>query len=152
MVTVFANIKKIFWSMFFQHQDFFLCYGKILLIKKHTYHLFTNGKGLKDTLQFVYCIVCISKVKMIESTEEIFASGKQLWRFFFSVWVFFHDHLRITGLQGKGMGISLTPHYHFHPLHRHLDTGRANAARSSSLHIASSRTRTGNLWFPSASR
>ena len=56
--------------MFFQHQDFFLCYGKILLIKKHTYHLFTNGKGLKDTLQFVYCVVCISKVKMIESTED----------------------------------------------------------------------------------
>ena len=34
---------------------------------------------------------------------------------------FFHKHSRITGLQGKGEGISLTPHYHFHPLHRHLD-------------------------------
>ena len=38
----------------------------------------------------------------------------------FSIWVVFHEHLRITGLQGKGEGISLTPHYHFHPLHRHL--------------------------------
>ena len=65
---------------------------------------------------------------------------------FFSIWVFFHDHSRITGLQGKGEGISLTPHYHFHPLHRHLDISRAITAESLPLHIASSRTRTGNLW------
>ena len=30
---------------------------------------------------------------------------------FFSIWVFFHEHSRITGLQGKGEGISLTPHH-----------------------------------------
>ena len=36
---------------------------------------------------------------------------------FLSIWVFFHEHSRTTGLQGKGEGISLTPHYHFHPLH-----------------------------------
>ena len=29
--------------------------------------------------------------------------------FFFSIWVFFHEYSRITGLQGKG--ISLTPHH-----------------------------------------
>ena len=68
---------------------------------------------------------------------------------FFSIWVSFHEHSRIIGLQGKGEGISLTPHYHFHRLHRHLDTSRAITAESSSpLHIASSRTRTGNLSFP----
>ena len=72
--------------------------------------------------------------------------------FFFSIWIFSYDHSRITGLQGKGEGISLTPHYHFHPLHRHLDISRAITAESSPLHIARSRTRTGNLWFPSASR
>ena len=33
--------------------------------------------------------------------------------FFFSIWIFFHDHSRITGLQGKGEGLSLTPYYHF---------------------------------------
>ena len=71
---------------------------------------------------------------------------------FFSIWVFFHDHSRIIGRQGKEEGISLTPHYHFHPLHRHLDISRAITAESSPLHIGSSRTRTGNLWFPSASR
>ena len=72
--------------------------------------------------------------------------------FFFSMWVFFHEHSRITGLQGKGEGISLTPHSYFHPLHRHLDISRDFIAESSPLYIASSRTRTGNLWFPSASR
>ena len=71
---------------------------------------------------------------------------------FFSVWGFFYNHSQITGLQDKGEGISLTPHYHFHPLHRHLDISRAITAESSPLHIGSSRTRTGNLWFPSASR
>ena len=48
--------------------------------------------------------------------------------FFFSIAAFFHDHTRITGLQGKGERISLTPHYHFHPLHRHLDISRAITA------------------------
>ena len=38
-------------------------------------------------------------------------------RFFFSIWVFFHDYLQIIGLPGKGEGISLTPHYHFHQLY-----------------------------------
>ena len=71
---------------------------------------------------------------------------------FFSIWVFFHERSRFTGQQGKGKGIYLTPLYHFHPLHRHLDISRAIAAESSPLHIAGSRTRTGNLWFPSASR
>ena len=64
---------------------------------------------------------------------------------FFSVWVFLHDLLQITGLQGKGEGISLIPHYHLHPLHRHLDINRAITAESSPLHIASSWVQTGNL-------
>ena len=54
----------------------------------------------------------------------------------FFIWVFFREHSRITGLQGKGEGISLTPHCHFHPLHRHLDISRAITAESSPLHIA----------------
>ena len=67
--------------------------------------------------------------------------------FFFSIWVFFHNHSRITGMQGKGEGISLTSHYHFHPLHRHLDISRPITAEISLLHIWSIRTQTGNLWF-----
>ena len=72
--------------------------------------------------------------------------------FFFSMWVFFHEHSRFTGQQGKGEGIYLTPLYHFHPLHRHLDISWAITAEGSPLHIAGSRTRTRNLWFPGASR
>ena len=52
---------------------------------------------------------------------------------FFFMWVL-HKHSRSTGQQGKGEAISLTPLYRFY------------------LHIASSRTLTGNLWFPSGSR
>ena len=72
--------------------------------------------------------------------------------FFFHLGFLFHEHSQITGLQGKGEGIPLTPHYHFHPLHRRLDISRAITAESSPLHVASSRTQTSNLWFPSASR
>ena len=70
----------------------------------------------------------------------------------FSIWVFFHNHLQSTELQEKGEGIFLTPHYNFHPLHKHLDISQAITAESSPLHICSSRTRTRNLLFPSASR
>ena len=38
-------------------------------------------------------------------------------------------------MQGKGEGISLTPHYHFHPLHRHFDISRAITTESSPLYI-----------------
>ena len=62
-----------------------------------------------------------------------------MFSIFFSIWVFFYEHSRITGLQGKGEGISLTPHYHFHLLHRHLDISRAITLESSPLHIASNR-------------
>ena len=75
-----------------------------------------------------------------------------IYIYIFSIWVFFHEHSRSTGQQGKGEGIYLTPLYHFHPLHGHLDISRAITAESSPLHIAGSQTRTGNLWFPSASR
>ena len=51
------------------------------------------------------------------------------------MWVFFHEHSRITRLQGKGENISLIPHYHFHPLHRHLDISQAITPESSPLHI-----------------
>ena len=67
--------------------------------------------------------------------------------FFFSTWVLFHKHSPFTWQQGKGEGIYLTPLYHFHLPHRHLDINCAITAESSPLHIASSQTRTGNLLF-----
>ena len=56
----------------------------------------------------------------------------------FSIWGFSHENSRTTETQGKGEGISLTPHYHFHPFHIYW----AITAESSPLHIASSRTGT----------
>ena len=41
-----------------------------------------------------------------------------------------------TGQQGKGDAIFLTPLYHFHPLHRHLEVNQAITAESSPQHIA----------------
>ena len=70
------------------------------------------------------------------------------WIYIFFLFGFSFTH--INDSQGnRGMG---NPLYYFHPLHGHLDISRMIAADSSPLHIASSRTRTGNLWFPSASR
>ena len=85
------------------------------------------------------------------SSKRHFSFCSSQFTDFFSIWVFFHKHLQITGLQGKGEGISLTPHYHFHPLNKHLGISRSITAESSPLYIGGSRTRTGNLWFLSAS-
>ena len=64
----------------------------------------------------------------------------------------FMNHTTSGEVEGVKGDISLPPQYHFHPLHRRLEIVRANAAESSPLHVGSSWTRTGNLWFPSASR
>ena len=103
--------------------------------------------------RFVSTILSLWKKLTRKSLKSFILETKK--KYFFSIWVFSHDHSRITGLQGKGKGISLTPHYHFHPLHRHLDISRAITAESSPLHIGSSRARTSNRgnvlnWFKAA--
>ena len=87
---------------------------------------------------------------MKESFRKVKALRDYESKVFFSIWVFFQKHSRIIGLRGKGEGISLTHHYHFHPIHRHLDISRAITGESSPLHIVSNRTRIRNLWFSSA--
>ena len=69
---------------------------------------------------------------------------------FFSISCFFYEHSRFIGQQGKGEAISLTPLFHFHPPHIHLEISRVISAESSLLHITSNQTQTGNIWFPSA--
>ena len=49
---------------------------------------------------------------------------------FFSIWVFFHEHSRFTGQQGREKGISSTTLYHFHSFHRHQDIIRQLLQRS----------------------
>ena len=111
---------------------------------------------LIDKIQYgaAFAITCTIKgTSQIKLSKELGHESLRFSRcFFFNIWVFFHEHSRITGLQGKAEGISLTSRYRFHPLYRHLDISWAITAESSPLHIASSRTRTRNLWFPSVSR
>ena len=77
----------------------------------------------------------------------------QLFLFFFFFYQgFFSRTSWFTGEEGKGEAISLTPLYHFHPLHRHLGVSQVIAAEISPLRIAGSRTQTGKLWFPIGSR
>ena len=62
--------------------------------------------------------------------------------------IFFLSGFSFTNIHysqdSRGSG-RVTPHYHFHPLCGHLDINRAITAENSPLHIASNRTRTGNL-------
>ena len=58
----------------------------------------------------------------------------------FSIWVFFHQHSRFTGQQGKGEATYLTPLCYFHLLHRHFDASQAITAESSPLRIVNSQT------------
>ena len=51
----------------------------------------------------------------------------------------------------EGRGYFFSSSLSLHPLHRQLNISRAVTARRSPLHLGSSWTRTGNLWFPSAS-
>ena len=70
---------------------------------------------------------------------------------FFSIWLFFQELSRFTGQQGKREAISVTALNHFYLLYRHMDISLAITARSSPLHVVTSRTRTGSH-FPSANR
>ena len=72
-----------------------------------------------------------------------------LFCLFLFIRVFFHEHSWFTRQQGRREGTDSTPLYQFHPTYGHIDISREIAAGSSPLCIASSRTRTGNLWFPS---
>ena len=73
-------------------------------------------------------------------------------RLIFSIWVFLQEHSRVTGQLEKEDAIFSIPPYIFLPTHRQLDISRAITAENSPLHIASSQTPAGNLWFPRASR
>ena len=125
-------------------------YGEIhfcrITPKMHTSeaHIFQKLGLLLGLFDFI-CMFDWSQTKSLKFSSSFFFS------FFFLYGFFFHNHSWIRGLQGKREGISLTPHYHFHPLHRHLDISQVITAESSPLHIGSSWTQTGNLWFLSAS-
>ena len=101
---------------------------------------------------FIFLLVQLISGHIDKSFNCLRGYKLNILNYFFSIWVIFHNHSRITGLLRKREEIFLTPHYHFQPLHSHLDFSRVIIAESSSLHIGSSRDQTGNLCFPSANR
>ena len=138
-------------------QCFSICHWNLNSITAHNFAKLSLLTAYN--LVHSFHIICLSetylnsKTPPNETRQEL--PGYNLFRsdhLFFSIWVFFHEHSRFTGQQGQEEGIYLIPLYHFHPLHGHVDISRAIIAESSPLHIAGSRIRTGNLWFPSASR
>ena len=120
-----------FCKIFKEHSNYHLKFSRIIL---------TNDKLPIATITLF--LVSIFKTYSSVSKTDVF-----FFYLGFLSWTFTNHRTA-----GEGVGISLTPHYHFHPLHRHLDISRAITAESSPLHIASSRARTRNLWFLSASR
>ena len=114
------------------------------------------GRGSKMTDFSMASLLKGPLVKSLQTNKtfsgfHLLSFLKQLQILVFFLWVLFHEHSRVTGLQGKGESISFTLHYHFHPFHTHLHISRAITAESSPLHIYSSQTRTGSLWFLSVS-
>ena len=114
-------------------------------------HIFSKNPSIQ--VQVLFHKKNFYKEMSLENPKTLRKCWEHLFFLFYSICVLFHEHSRITGLQGKEEGIPLTPHYHFHPLHIHLDISRAITAEGSPLHISGSRTetRTENFWFPRAS-
>ena len=142
---IYEWLGKIHWNTKYGRY-----YWSRLLVCKNSLQKFQN-KEFRKRAWFTCSKRCIIVSAVFENFRNV---SWNIWgwpcKFFSICWVFFHKHSRITGLPGKAEGISLSPHYHFHPLYRYLDISWAIPAESSPLHMASSRTRTGNRWFPSA--
>ena len=112
------------------------------------------GNEYLDNSKNVKCKSIIVRFTAFRHRTRFYRAKKILKRVsrlnltFFSIWVFFHEHSRFTGQHGRGrlflslLSITSTRLY----------ISRAIIEGNSPLHIASSRTRTGNLWFPSANR
>ena len=115
---------------------------------------FIFGKSCTSVYKCTSVYICTSctSQSLVKFWNSIFSIFIGCWKFFSTIWGFFEEYSLITGEQEKEEAPSLTSVYHFHPFPKRLDISRAITADSSPLHIASSRTQTGNLWFPSVSR
>ena len=120
----------------------------------------TNIKFSQQALLLILLLLQVTKVSQylcVIVFQPLFVVPISFFNVFFLFFFFYQGFLsqsftnyRASGEGGKG--ISLTSHCYFHPLHRHFNISRTITADSSLLHIGSSQTRSGNLWFPSSSR
>ena len=84
----------------------------------------------KVDIPYQYEKYCVHLRLTQRSIDDIFTNA-----FFICISAFLLEHSRFAGQQGRE-AISLTPLYHFHPLHRHLDITQVITVESSLLHIA----------------
>ena len=124
---LFTNIPleetiKISCDSLYESQEF-LCNISKIMFEKLLRAALSNSYFLFDVVAYQQVDgVAMGSPLGTSLAHAFLAHYEQVWLndfFFFSILVFFHEHSRMTGLQGKGEGISLTPHYHFHPLYRH---------------------------------
>ena len=91
--------------------------------------------------------------KIFCDPSKIFRNASRVINVYLKYFVFYLAFLSRTFMihreQGKEEAFFLTPLHH---LNRHLNISRSITAGNLLRHIASSRTRTGNLWFWSVSR
>ena len=123
--------------LYFAYYDTLLQNATDIITKRDNYFIEKCDKSLYQNAS-----VFLSQNATVSLQNPIFITkclGTETKHCFF-IWVFFHKHSRFAGQQGKDEAISLTPLYHFHLLHRHLDITRVITAESSSLHVAGSRT------------
>ena len=147
---LFFSVFCFLW--FYRHKiilnSFDLIYNKkrkcfIVIRMSVTYH---NKLGSEKCLTHGSTVFCSSR-GILWKISYVFHPIRIVSYFFF-IWIFFHDHSRITGLQGKKEVIFLSPLYHLHPLHRHLHINQAITAEGSPLYRAGNQTWTGNPLFP----
>ena len=127
---------------------YFECFLKVKFWQNwKTHHL----EGLLSLKLFSAVLVYPIHFK---ATPDFLISDKMFIKYEFWHRLFFLPGFSFTNIYKtvKAEATSLTPFYHFHSLQRHLNISWMITAVNSSLHKASSRTRTENLWFPSARR
>ena len=124
---------------------------KFCLVKSHSSYYSLSNSVTKTKMMKLIVTINSENVGRTISVEQIISIGRiatnlkivsqqanmivahidisKIYIYIYFICVLFHEHSQITGLQRKGEGIPLTPHYHFHLLQRHLDLCTQLAAR-----------------------
>ena len=69
---------------------------------KHQYLVKTRHCPTAKTIDT--CMITLNQLGETLNQKFLFCTLEQMIFFFFSIWVFFHEHSRFTGQQGKGEG------------------------------------------------
>ena len=101
-----------------QHASYTVCWA---LLMKESFAL------TKQSTLHLYILLLLTKALLLFV----------MFFFFLSAFSFTNIH-DLQDSRGTGKALSLTPLYHFHPVHRHLDVSLEITAEISLLHISSS--------------